>query len=274
MENEKLYILECDKLQLATIADALNDWHGFLCGRTEMENIIGFTEEDSKEREGLRRTLRSLRECVVKETVSPIHGNTYVYADNGEDCPNKWQRRRIETSYSVLNKIKEADDAGRGKSIYELTFNSKYNGKLKSPVRFSLILTEEEMGTVADAVEDWHRFLGGQTEMWNASSLMDDTDNDIRRILIEAHTYIVPLLAAVYGVGASYGWSGGMCPNPHQRIAMARSYGIYRQIRHFFAVERATGDSWNVYLSGTLTCREQGQLIKITKVKNENAEGQ
>jgi len=67
------------------------------------------------------------------------------------------------------------------------------------------------------------------------------------------------------GPNASYPWNGGGCPNEEQRKAIAMSYGIYRQIRHFFADRRKV--NWSVYKSPTLTCNDQGLLIKIEEAK-------
>ena len=77
---------------------------------------------------------------------------------------------------------------------------------------------------------------------------------------------VVPELDKKYGRGASYGWDGSTCPNEHQRKAIAMSYGIYRQILHFFSLQRKDNE-WDVHKSPTLTCDEQGGLIKIQEIK-------
>lgn len=43
------------------------------------------------------------------------------------------------------------------------------------------------------------------------------------------------------------------------------SYGIYREILHHFAKD--SKDEWNVYKGETLTCPEQGGLIKIKEIE-------
>ena len=133
---------------------------------------------------------------------------------------------------------------------------------------YQLIMTEEQLRLMCDAVEDWHRFLAGQTDMHNAASMLDSY-HELYDKLRDLMPLVTPDLFKKYGHGASYGWSGGGCPNKYQRKAIAMSYGIYRQILHYFAVKNAKPDDWNVYLSDTLTCPEQGPLIKIKEVMNE-----
>ena len=40
--------------------------------------------------------------------------------------------------------------------------------------KYQITCTEEQLRLIANAVEDWHRFLGGQTELWNAVSLLEN----------------------------------------------------------------------------------------------------
>ena len=120
---------------------------------------------------------------------------------------------------------------------------------------YTITCSEEQLRLIANAVEDWHRFLAGQCEMANATS-MTDNYHELYDILTKQ---VEPLVA-------SYGWDGGTCPNKFQRKAIAMSYGIYRQILHFFAMQRKDNE-WDVYKSPTLTCDEQGGLIKIEQIK-------
>ena len=125
--------------------------------------------------------------------------------------------------------------------------------------KYTITCTEEQLRMIADAVEDWHRFLAGQCELSNATSMLDGYHELCEALDKHVRPLVVPEL---YGRGSSYNWSGSACPNKYQRKAIAMSYGIYRQIRHFFAT-RGPKNHWDVYQSPTLTCDEQGGLIQI-----------
>lgn len=129
--------------------------------------------------------------------------------------------------------------------------------------QYTITCNEEQLGLIANAVEDWSRFLSGQCELDNATCYIEPTDamQNCRDIMREQiHPLITPLLP----LNASYGWDGSTCPNKHQKKAIAMGYGIYRQIRHFFALQKPR--DWNVYNSETLTCPEQGPLIQIKEI--------
>ena len=129
--------------------------------------------------------------------------------------------------------------------------------------RYTITCTESQLRMISSAIEDWHRFLSGQCELSNATAMCKEM-HKVQDILNEqVRPYIVPEL---YYMGSSYGWDGRCCPNDYQRKMIAMSYGIYRQIEHFFALQHPEND-WNVYLSPTLTCKEQGPLIKIEEAK-------
>lgn len=129
--------------------------------------------------------------------------------------------------------------------------------------KYTITCTEEQLRLIAAAVEDWHRFLSGQCELSHATSYIKDAHamHDCQDALQEhVRPYVVPELLHPF---SSYGWSGGNCPNKHQRKAIAQSYGIYRQILHFFAVNRGYN---NVYTSETLTCIDSVPLIQIEEI--------
>ena len=132
--------------------------------------------------------------------------------------------------------------------------------------KYRITLTETQLRLMIDAVEDWHRFLAGQCEMSNATSYIEPTDNmhECREIL---RKQIHPLVTPRLSLNASYGWSGSTCSNEHQRKAIAMSYMLYRESLHFLTINSGEDMSWNVYNSETLTCPEQGDLIKIEEVK-------
>lgn len=127
--------------------------------------------------------------------------------------------------------------------------------------KYTITCTEEHLRLMADAIEDWCRFLSGQCEMWNATSGLKL--ENIREIHDRLKYEIKPLITPELSGNASYGWSGGSCPNEWQEGKIAMSYGIYRQIRHFLAVNNPETPRHDVYLGSTLTCEKQGGLIEI-----------
>ena len=128
---------------------------------------------------------------------------------------------------------------------------------------YNLTVSEEHLRLIANAIEDWSRFLAGQCEMYHATSMLKTYGT-----IYEIMTKEVEPLVGPEGSGSSYGWNGSNCPNENQKKAIAMSYGIYREILHYFATYRES-DSWSVYNSPTLTCPEQGGLIKIEETKEE-----
>lgn len=130
--------------------------------------------------------------------------------------------------------------------------------------KYQITVTETQLRLMANAIEDWHRFLSGQCEMSNATSLVKDCRKARENLQQHVRPFIVPELEYR---GSSYGWDGGTCPNGHQRKAIAMSYMIYRETLHFFATHSGKDMSWSCYSSPTLTCPEQGELIKIEEIK-------
>ena len=123
--------------------------------------------------------------------------------------------------------------------------------------KYTITCTEEQLRLIADAVEDWTRFLSGQTKLCNALNRLPLEESILaREELRKVHKYVTPKLPQP----ASYGWSGAGCENERQRKAIAMGYGIYRQILHFLSIKNNLD---NVYTSPTLTCEEQGELIEI-----------
>ena len=131
--------------------------------------------------------------------------------------------------------------------------------------KYTITCSEEQLILIAHAVEDWSRFLSGQCELHHATSMIKNHDNyyELNEALADLHQLVTPELP----LNASYGWNGGHCPNEAQRKAIAMSYGIYRQVLHFFACQKPK-DGYNCYQSPTLTCKEQGGLISIKEVKS------
>lgn len=125
--------------------------------------------------------------------------------------------------------------------------------------KYQIELNEEQLYLIAQCVEDIHRFMAGQTELSNCTLSLEKC-GDLRDKLRELQPLVTPGLPH----NASYGWSGSACPNKYQRKIIAKTYPIYREIYHFFAVKDSNG--YNVYNSDTLTCPEGGELIKIKEI--------
>lgn len=135
----------------------------------------------------------------------------------------------------------------------------------KNTEKYTITCTKEQLNLIANAIEDWARFLSGQCELFNGTCGLENC-NDIWDELNKLHSLIVPELHKKYGQFSSYSWNGGDCPNELQKKNIAMGYGIYREIRHFIANENRKPDDWNVFLSPTLRCPDQGPLIEIKKV--------
>lgn len=128
--------------------------------------------------------------------------------------------------------------------------------------KYTLTVTESQLKLIANCVEDMSRFMSGQTELWNTIFHLENF-GDLRDKLKELHPLVTPELEP----NASYGWSGGRCPNKDQARFIAQSYAVYREIKHRLRVlNRKPDDGYNVYDSETLTCKLGGELPKIEKV--------
>ena len=125
--------------------------------------------------------------------------------------------------------------------------------------KYQIELNEEQLYLIAHCVEDIHRFMGGQMELSNCTSSLDEC-RELRNKLRELQPLVTPDLPH----NSSYGWSGSDCPNKYQREIIAKTYPIYREIYHFFAVKN--DQEYNVYHSDTLTCPEGGEPIKIKEI--------
>ena len=126
---------------------------------------------------------------------------------------------------------------------------------------YKLTVTESQLRLIANAIEDWSRFLSGQCEMDNALLTIWNADLlEAREIL---STKVKPHITPGLPLNSSYSWNGGRCPNKEQKKAIAMSYGIYREIRHYFATHPKDPDHWNCYQAPTLLDEQQGPLIEI-----------
>lgn len=134
--------------------------------------------------------------------------------------------------------------------------------------KFRITVSESQLRMISACVEDCHRFMAGQTELYNCTSILDDM-HETHEALGKAYPYVVPVLALKYGRGAYYPWNGGGCPNEHQRKFIAKTYYLYREIKHFDAVRRNID---SVYRSETLRCPDSGMPILIEEVKEDTSE--
>ena len=130
--------------------------------------------------------------------------------------------------------------------------------------KWRIELTEHQLRLIANCVEDCHRFIGGQMELSNSTSCLKHY-----RELSEELGKLQPLVTPRLGRGASYGWSGGSCPNENQRKFLAETYYLYREIYHQLTLEDAKHQdmSWNVYSGETLTCNDSGETIKVERIE-------
>ena len=133
-----------------------------------------------------------------------------------------------------------------------------------SEKKYRITVSESQLHMIANCVEDCSRFMAGQTEMYNTTSMLENM-HEVHEVLNGTYPYVVPDLRFKYGRGAYYPWNGGECPNEHQRKFIAASYYLYREIRHFDAVRRNVD---NVYRSVTLCCKDSGMPIVIEEVKD------
>ena len=130
----------------------------------------------------------------------------------------------------------------------------------KKEKQYRITVSESQLRMIADCVEDCSRFMSGQTELYNCTSMLDHM-HDLHDELKLLQLFVTPNLPR----GASYGWSGGSCPNEWQRKFIAASYYLYREIRHFDAVNRNVD---TVYRSETLRCEDSGMPITIEELKD------
>lgn len=129
--------------------------------------------------------------------------------------------------------------------------------------KYTLTVTESQLRLIADCVEDMSRFMVGQMELWNATSILDNFV-ELKERLNDLHSLVTPDLPR----NASYGWNGGECPNKNQEEFIAKTYAIYREIRHRLRMlnKDPNDENYNVYDSSSLTCELGGELPKIEKV--------
>jgi hypothetical protein len=130
--------------------------------------------------------------------------------------------------------------------------------------RYTIELDEEQLRTIANCVEDVHRFICGQTELNITTSVLPiERWKPVKEHLRSAARLVNPEL---YN-GQSYDWAGNGCDCERQRKFIASTYYIYRQILHAITLAHAKDSTeryLGVYGSPTLTCEDSGNPIRIT----------
>ena len=130
--------------------------------------------------------------------------------------------------------------------------------------KWRIELTEHQLMLMAKCIEDCSRFIGGQMELSNSTACLKHG-----RHLGEELDRLQPFVTPELGCGASYGWSGGSCPDENQRKFIAETYYLYREIYHQVTLDKAKDEDmrWNVYLGETLTCKDSGEPIKVERIE-------
>lgn len=130
--------------------------------------------------------------------------------------------------------------------------------------KWKIELTEHQLMLMARCVEDCHRFMAGQTELFNSTCCLKHY-RQLQEKLLELQPLVTPELS----YRASYGWTGGSCPDENQRKFIAETYYLYREIYHQVTLDtsKKIDMSWNVYYGDTLTCKNSGEPIKVERIE-------
>lgn len=124
--------------------------------------------------------------------------------------------------------------------------------------KFQITVNEHQLHLIADCLEDCCRFLCGQTELWHTTSQLPK-NYLLRKKLEELHSLVTPDLPK----NASYGWSGGGCPDEHQKKMIAETYYLYRTMLYHLHKD---DEHWSVYTSPALRCADSGEVIEVKEV--------
>lgn len=118
---------------------------------------------------------------------------------------------------------------------------------------------------MARCIEDFHRFMAGQTELFNSTCCMKH-----HRQLQEKLRELQPLITPELSYGESYGWNGSSCPDENQRKFIAETYYLYREIYYQVTLNEAKSKdlSWNVYYGDTVTCKDSGEPITVERIES------
>ena len=121
--------------------------------------------------------------------------------------------------------------------------------------KFQITVNEHQLRLIADCLEDISRFMSGQMELWHATSNLNTY-----RQLADKLEELKPLVTPNLEQNASYGWTGGDCPNERQKKLIAETYYLYRTMLYHLHKD---DEHWNVYTSPSLRCADSGEKIEI-----------
>jgi hypothetical protein len=124
--------------------------------------------------------------------------------------------------------------------------------------KFQITVNKHQLQLIADCLEDISRFMGGQMELWHATSNLDNY-----RQLADKLEELQPLVTPELERNASYGWTGGDCPNERQRKLIAETYYLYRTMLYYL---HKNDEHWSVYTSPALRCEDSGEVIEIKEI--------
>lgn len=123
---------------------------------------------------------------------------------------------------------------------------------------YTMTVDESQLMMISRAVEDYHRTLCGQAEMNHVSKYADAQKGIV-------HHHLMQFNRIMNIDGDVYDWAGNGCKDEEKKKEIAGSYYLYREILHFFAVEKNQN---NVFSDSTLTTNLTGNKIKITKTED------
>lgn len=121
---------------------------------------------------------------------------------------------------------------------------------------YTITMNEHQFCLMINCIEDISRFMAGQTELFHTILNLPNY-LEVKGKMEELAQYITPDLPH----NASYGWSGGGCPNEAQAKFIAETYYLYREMLHQYTLANNID---NVYTSSTLRCKDSGEPIKVT----------
>lgn len=124
--------------------------------------------------------------------------------------------------------------------------------------KFQVTVNEHQLRLIADCLEDICRFMSGQMELWHATGNLDTY-----RQLADKLEELKPLVTPNLEQNASYGWTGGDCPNERQKKLIAETYYLYRTMLYHIHKD---DKHWNVYTSPALRCADSGEEIEIKEI--------
>ena len=124
--------------------------------------------------------------------------------------------------------------------------------------KFQITVNEHQLRLIADCLEDISRFMSGQMELWHATSNLNTY-----RQLADKLEELKPLVTPNLEQNASYGWTGGDCPNERQKKLIAETYYLYRTMLYHLHKD---DEYWNVYTSPALRCENSGEEIEIKEI--------